>query len=184
MKFTETNINQAFQPLIESLTTQYDKHIRRMVNKYLEHKDQLTYPRMPFNYTSLDVTLSNYWKQFQNVLSVHEKNNPKDVSVYYLCEDSLSEKAKEWAHNQVTSMITKTVQKIDDLDDIKLSFYGNGNFKISDKNNDCMVCAEQQTVIKQNNKGTIFAQFPMRIYVDGKFTPAAKYRESIISTTK
>ena len=98
---------------------------------------------------------------------------------YELCEEKLAKNADQWAHDQVDGMIAKTVGKIGDLDDVTYRFHGYGDFSIKGTANGKMVGIDQQTVIKQSSKGTIFAQFPMRLYVEGRFTPAKKYAEAV-----
>jgi len=180
MKFTETNINEAFAPLIENLTEQYVNRTRKSVAhlKTLREDGEIRWVKIRYNYTTEDL---HNKKMFESVMPCM-KSEQADYSspvIYSLCEEKLAKKANEWAHMQVDGMIAKTVGKIGDLDDVTYRFHGYGDFNIKGTANGKQVNIDQQTVIKQSSKGTIFAQFPMRLYVEGQFTPAKKYAEAV-----
>ena len=183
MKFTETNINEAFAPLIESLTERYVTRVRKAVEhlKTLREDGAITYVKIPYNHTHKDI--ENRKKFDFAIRSLKTAHKPtKEFGMphtYELCEEKLAKNADQWAHDQVDGMIAKTVGKIGDLDDVTYSFHGYGNFNINGTVNGKKVHIDQQTVIKQNSKGTIFAQFPMRLYVEGQFTPAKNYAEAV-----
>jgi hypothetical protein len=48
-------------------------------------------------------------------------------------------------------------------------------FRIVGIKNDRSICIEQDRIVNVSPKGTLFNQFPARIYVNGKFTSAAAY---------
>ena len=180
MKFTETNINEAFAPLIENLVEQYVNRTRKTVAhlKTLREDGEIRWVRIPYHYTTEDLRNK---KMFESVMPCMkgEQADYSSPAIYSLCEEKLAKNADQWAHAQVDGMIAKTVGKIGDLDDVTYSFYGYGNFGINGTANGKAVRVDQQSVIKQNSKGTIFAQFPMRLYVEGQFTPAKKYADAV-----
>ena len=183
MKFTETNINEAFAPLIENLTEQYVERVRRDVEhlKTLREDGAITYVKIPYNHTHQDIVNRKKFDFVIRSLKTAQKLTEEFgmPHAYELCEEKLAKNADQWAHDQVDGMIAKTVGKIGDLDDVTYSFYGYGNFGINGTANGKAVRVDQQSVIKQNSKGTIFAQFPMRLYVEGQFTPAKKYADAV-----
>ena len=180
MKFTETNINEAFAPLIENLVEQYVQRTRKSVAhlETLREDGEIRWVSLPYNYTTED--LSNK-KMFESVMPCmkSEQEDYRSPAIYSLCEEKLAKNADDWAHMQVDGMIAKTVGKIGDLDDVTYRFHGYGDFNINGTINGKEIRVDQQTVIKQSSKGTIFAQFPMRLYVEGQFTPAKKYADAV-----
>jgi hypothetical protein len=180
MKFTETNINEAFAPLIENLVEQYVERTRKTVThlKTLREDNKIQWVRLPYNYNTEDLRNK---KMFESVMPCMkgEQADYRSPAIYSLCEEKLAKNADRWAHAQVDGMIAKTVGKIGDLDDVTYRFHGYGDFNIKGTVNGKQVNIDQQTVIKQSSKGTIFAQFPMRLYVEGQFTPAKAYNEAV-----
>lgn len=180
MKFTETNINEAFAPLIENLVKQYVERTRKTVAhlKTLREDNEIRWVDLPYHYTNED--LYNR-KMFESVIQCldSKQEDYKSPPVYFLSEEKLAKYADDWAHMQVDGMVAKTVGKIGDLDDVTYRFHGYGDFNINGTINGKEVRVDQQTVIKQSSKGTIFAQFPMRLYVEGQFTPAKKYADAV-----
>ena len=51
-----------------------------------------------------------------------------------------------------------------------------GEIELTGERNGKRIFLTQTVVHKMNEHYTIFAQFPARIYVDGQFTPEAKYK--------
>lgn len=180
MKFTETNINEAFAPLIENLVEQYVQRTRKSVAhlETLREDNKIRYVKLPYNYTTEDLRNK---KMFESVIRClnSEQEDYRSPVIYSLCEETLAKNADDWAHAQVDGMVAKTVGKIGDLDDVAYRFHGYGDFNINGTINGKKVRVDQQTVIKQSSKGTIFAQFPMRLYVEGQFTPAKKYADAV-----
>lgn len=181
-KFTETNINESFAPLIDNLIDQYTEQTRRLAARYLEEAgtEHFQYPYyVRGGYTQKDLDQLARWDQINRSLTSHKREvYSTDAPTYYLDEEKLAKNADDWAHMQVDGMIAKTVSKIGDLDECHLTFHGGGDFQIKGKSwCGARVHVEQQTVIKRSKKGTIFAQFPMRIWVNGKFNSAKAYAE-------
>lgn len=183
MKFTETNINEAFAPLIENLVERYVERTRKTVAhlKTLREDGKIQFVRLPYNYTTEDLRNKKMFESVIRSLKTSHKLTEEFgmPHAYELCEEKLAKNADQWAHDQVDGMIAKTVGKIGDLDDVTYLFHGYGDFNIKGTANGKQVNIDQQTVIKQSSKGTIFAQFPMRLYVEGKFTPAKAYAEAV-----
>ena len=90
--------------------------------------------------------------------------------------ERLDKHAQDFADAQVDSFIHKLESKIGHLTDVSLVLRGNGEFTIWGMQGDARVKVDQQVVFKVSSKGTFFLQWPARIYVDGKFTPEAKFK--------
>jgi hypothetical protein len=89
----------------------------------------------------------------------------------------LDKNAQDFANDQVDSFIVKIEGKIGHLTAVTLELHGNGTFTIQGMHGSEQVCVEQQVVLKTSSKGTFFLQWPARIYVNGTFTPEAKFKE-------
>lgn len=125
---------------------------------------------------SHDATLAAHRTFFtrinQNDYSINADKTIDHDRIKTLCTDS--------AANLIDGFVAKLNAKLGDLDDavVRRASAG-GEFSITGTRNGKSVHVEQQTVIKVSSRGVWFAQFPARIYVDGKFTPASKYQAAI-----
>jgi hypothetical protein len=94
--------------------------------------------------------------------------------------DKVVEFADQQASDLIDGFVAKLNEKLGDLDAaVVRRASSRGAFTISGQKNDHAVTVEQQVVIKVSKHGLWYAQFPARIYVDGKFTPASKYEAAI-----
>jgi hypothetical protein len=83
--------------------------------------------------------------------------------------------AKEFADATVASWQGKIQSKLGELEEASVSHLDGYRFQICGLKAGRKVRIEQDMILNFSSKGTPFNQFPARIYVDGKFTPAAKY---------
>ncbi len=72
-------------------------------------------------------------------------------------------------------LIAKINNKAGELVNGKAIRVSGANFVITGKKGDNQVTIEQNQIINVSVKGKLFNQYPARIYVDGKFTPASKF---------
>ena len=94
-----------------------------------------------------------------------------------LNEDRLQRKARQFGEDSVMSFVAKLISKVGDIE-MSLEFLAGADFVIRASVNGHDVRIEQQTVYKYTQRNTLYCQFPARIYVDGKFTPASKFEEA------
>ena len=191
MTLNETNIAETFRPLNAELVEKYETEVRAIANHLMDIREddgferELVYPRL-----SKDSSFTEWDQERYQRIKAHIAFNTEPVYVEetnkliykrYLDEKRLNSNARHWAEKQVESMASKTLSKIGDLEEAVLTFRGGGNFTISGKVNGKKVRAEQQTVVKFHGRtGKMFAQFPMRLYVEDKFTTASAYKKSIM----
>jgi hypothetical protein len=94
---------------------------------------------------------------------------------YVLCEQRLAKFAAALADQWATEVLNKVDAKVGELADANVLYAGSANFVITGTKNGRGVRIDQQQIINCSSKGTLFNQYPSRIYVDGKFTPASKF---------
>lgn len=96
-------------------------------------------------------------------------------SEYALDDARLAAAAKSFAEQTVAAWATKIEAKLGDLTDAEVRHLDGARFRITGTKGDRSVSIEQDMIVNVSPKGTLFNQFPARIYVNGKFTSAAAY---------
>jgi len=90
--------------------------------------------------------------------------------------DRLDKEASKYADAAVAKWGGKIAEKVGPLDEVHIYRMTTGAFAISGKRAGRRVRLEQDVIVKMSCKGTLFNQFPARIWVDGKFHSAAAYK--------
>jgi hypothetical protein len=90
--------------------------------------------------------------------------------------DKLAKGAAAYADAVVMEWAAKVEGKVGELDAAEVKRMDGIAFLIRGTRGGKKVEIEQQMILKSSPRGTLFNQFPARIYVDGKFTPEAKYK--------
>jgi hypothetical protein len=95
-----------------------------------------------------------------------------------LDEPRLARVAEEYAQGQIDGFMRKLRQKLAELDDVVIRGLDPGRFEfdILGSVDGHRVLIKQNRIINQSPLGTLYHQWPARIYVDGKFTPEATYK--------
>lgn len=83
--------------------------------------------------------------------------------------------ADEAAEACCADLQARLEEKVAGLEAVDVKSVGGGNFEVTGTKNGKAVLVAQQTIINVSSKGKLFNQFPARIYVNGKLTPAAKF---------
>jgi hypothetical protein len=84
------------------------------------------------------------------------------------------------ADNVVTEIVGKLTIKCGELTNVSVSLHNGGSgFRIEGQHNGHFVDIYQEQIVNVSIKGKLFNQYPSRIYVDGKFTPAADYSKEV-----
>lgn len=94
---------------------------------------------------------------------------------YILNEQSLDRFADRLAGEMADELMLKIQIKVGQLEDPNVIYVSGANFVITGTKGGRHVRMEQNQIINVSVKGKLFNQFPSRIYVDNKFTPAAKF---------
>jgi len=98
-------------------------------------------------------------------------------AVYTLSADRVARKAAELAEQFADEVIAKLNIKLGELTNGSVAYVSGANFLIHGTKNGQSVAIEQNQIINVSVKGKLFNQFPARIYVDKKFTSAAKFKK-------
>jgi hypothetical protein len=106
-----------------------------------------------------------------------ESDNADGTKTFALNADKVALHGKRYAEETSMMWYEKICNKLVELDDAivtkadihEVRIYGNRNGK--------RIQMEQHIIINSSSKGKLFNQFPCRIYVDGKFTSEAKYKQ-------
>lgn len=104
----------------------------------------------------------------------------RDGKFLGLRRDYLNKRAVQFADEQVDGFAAKTLKKLGELDEMKINELSAnyGTFEIVGARNGHAVRVEQKQTHNYSVNGNFYLQFPARIYVDGKFTPASKFNEA------
>lgn len=99
------------------------------------------------------------------------------VTVYGLDDAKLAAGAEEYAAASLESWLGKIEGKLGELTDAKVRHLDGATFRITGMRNGHEVEIIQTMIVNVSSKGTLYNQFPARIYVDGKATSEAKYKK-------
>lgn len=122
--------------------------------------------------------------QFRSIRgSIDEKPLPWSLEHGTLCEysinpEKLEAESKSYSERAVLEWAGKIISKVGDLTDVTIQSLGRTTFSIRGKRGPDEVNIEQSMTVNCSPRGVLFNQFPARIYVNGKFTPAAKYNKA------
>ena len=142
-------IRKAFDPIIKQIAESEIREIEKAIPKY---KDVEKKEKLPM---SLVIKITSW-------LDTPKEDRPK--------------LAIKWATDILNPEIWKTEGKLILLENAKLEYYYNNEFKLSGTVFGSSVYIKQQVVFKRSIIGNDFVQFPARIYLDGKFTPEDVYK--------
>lgn len=190
----DTVIGKTFAPMIERFRVDYMEHTRKSYDRYQEAKATWA----PRKFTEEQWNGMSRWARAGNTeraqRNAFRKEHPLGVR-YTTGQDydsrtgdygkpafnqEFAEKdAQAFAEAQFAGFICKFTRKVGDFDDVTIDFLSGGNCVMNGTIEGMNIRIDQQTVWKHSNRGTLFCQFPARIYVDGQFTPAKKFREML-----
>ncbi len=123
-------------------------------------------------YNSLDVRTFKAW--VQPILSA---DGDRINSNQFIDDAKLARFAARQADACIALWTDKISGKLGDLENAAINRLNGYTYNICGHRGGRVVAIEQQLIVKTSSKGTVFNQFPARIYVDGKFTPEKKYHE-------
>jgi hypothetical protein len=148
--------------LIEVFTKQINARIRYQFEKIIVKFG----PSIKGIYNSTDGLV---WKE--SISLCCDRND----DVYSLNEERLAHFAAVLADEMADDVLAKVDAKVGELADVEVIRLSGANFRIFGTKKDSRVTIEQQQILNVSSKGKLFNQFPSRIYVNGKFTPASKF---------
>lgn len=103
------------------------------------------------------------------------QGNYRVGSEYALNEQSLDKFSDKLANEMADELMLKIQTKVGQLENPNVVYVSGANFVITGTKAGKHVRMEQNQIINVSVKGKLFNQFPSRIYVDNKFTPASKF---------
>jgi hypothetical protein len=101
----------------------------------------------------------------------------RNDDVYSLSEERLARFAAVLADEMADDVLAKVDAKVGELADAEVIRVSGADFRILGAKNNNAVTIEQQQILNVSSRGKLFNQFPSRIYVNGKFTPASKFAQ-------
>lgn len=152
--------------LIETFTTQISRSINAQFTELLAK----------FGPTFSGVANSRWyhvWSETVRPCTVRAGNRMTDP--ISLNADKVAAFSTKRAEEFADEVLTKVNAKVGELTEGKAVHVSSANFLITGKKGDSKVVIEQNQIINVSSKGKLFNQYPARIYVDGKFTSAAKF---------
>jgi hypothetical protein len=164
----------AYEPLIKE---DYLKQIRSTFSRMVKE----------FGPTLKGISKDKYWYQiYGNLLGVTEREGQIDYSrcdedtrPWKINEKSLDKNADNYAHSTALQWYGKMIEKLGNLDDVKVSDPRSFNVIITGRHNDNQVEIKQKIIVNVSKLGTPFNQFPAHIYVDNKFQSEAQYKKTV-----
>jgi hypothetical protein len=180
-QLTETSAFQQFKPLADAIQS---KMIERQTNIYDRYVAEYgnTYPT--YSEISQRGTMRNLraeaFSPCRTYATVKDANGAQYAGKKMCLDlDRLNKHAKELGESSVLGFVAKLIGKLGNITLRDLDFSGGADFTIRADINGHTVRVDQKTIYKVSSGNTLFCQFPARIYVDGKFTPAAEFQTSI-----
>lgn len=91
--------------------------------------------------------------------------------------NKLSINAKQYAATATNDWIAKINNKLGDIENVEVRDMTATGFTIVGSKNGHRISITQDMIVNVSGKGTLFNQFPSRIYVDTRFVSEATYKQ-------
>jgi hypothetical protein len=162
-----TNIASA----LESFRPELETRMINFVHHTLERLVRVYGPALRGVVNSRDYNVyANSVRPVTRRVGVGSVNDPVEINEAYLAK-----RAAEYAEATVASWAAKIEAKLNGLNDAEVIRGQGASFTLRGTKNGRRIVIDQDMIVNCSSKGTLFNQFPARIYVDGKFMSAAKY---------
>jgi hypothetical protein len=168
---------EAFQPAADKIAADFGAYFIRGFDRCVESFGASLQCRDAYHRDYAMLRMVRRWTEEvpgENGRITYMPSAPKRLRT-----DKLAVDAIDYAQAQIAAFVAKLVRKLEGLDVAEVVNQRGLTFVIRGTLNGHQVMVEQQQVFKVSNKGTPFNQWPARIYVDGKFTPEAKFKEAV-----
>lgn len=164
----------AFAPLKPLIIADFEAYVTRTIRRYTDNWDTMSDAAKHNIRRGYDGT----WRFVRGFAQMDsDRFNARPTGE--VKAEWLRKKAEESADAQIAAFAAKLEKKLGTLWDFQATFTRGADFTVTGTRNGHRIVVEQQTIFKVSNQGTPFNQFPARIYVDGKFTPAAQYGTAV-----
>ena len=175
IQLTDTEAFEAFRPIRDELEARYVARVQSAFAKWSEENAGRGYRHYRYNDNSAEARAFRQCQRYVKSASGFGRYGDE----VKISEDFLAKEAAQFAEDAVMGFVAKLVSKVGDIKMTNLRFQGNGRFQIDGFTNGHDVRVEQDVVYKVNKQYNLYCQWPARIYVDGKFTPAAKFDAAV-----
>jgi hypothetical protein len=171
----DTSAFEAFKPLADRIEDTIMRQIVNIFAKWVEASGGVykyyRYEDVSFEAQDFRV-ISKYIKPVSGEVLARGTEVKLDV-------ERVAKIAKQIGEDSVLGFVAKLTDKVGDIKMTQLNFHGGADFSIHGHVNGHDIRIDQQTVYKMSTRWVHYCQFPARIYVDGKFTPASKFKEAV-----
>lgn len=174
MTKTITHIRAEFDALKPGIAEGFKTRTRATWERLVERYGQPGVRKLAHSFSSD----GGAYRQLSGLLSVAKGAN-MFTGELSISKAALERRATDYADASVDGFTAKLERKLGDLTDVELKYVsaGRGEFVITGKLGDRKVRVEQNVTFNVSPKGTLFNQWPARIYVDGKFTSEAAFKK-------
>lgn len=172
---TIQNISNEFDAMIPTIAADYVAWVTKQCERFVA-MDAKTLSQLPHSW-SRDGGLFRQLRAF--LVTIDENGNDTNRFRYTFRVDHarIERKATEYATFQVDSFKAKLEAKLVDLTDVRDLNISGVNFTFNGNLGEHKVHVEQTTILKCSEKGTLFNQWPCRIYLNGKFISEAAFKK-------
>ena len=177
MKFANIeNISAEFDAMIPIIAADFSSWVTKTLERILS-----TYDRKEIHVLGNSFSADGgKWRQLRTFTVMVDENGERTTrytSLYKINYEKIKTESVRYAQSQVDAFKFKLNQKLADLTDIEDLRISGSDFRFVGLLGDKEVLVEQTTVLKCSNKGTLFNQWPCRIYVNGKFMSEAAFKK-------
>lgn len=177
MKYAKIeNIAAEFDAMVPTIAAEFASWVTKTLERILA-----TYDRKQINNLGNSFsTDGGKWRQLRRfTVMVDEEGKPttRFTNLYKIDHAKIERDSLIYAQEQVDAFKFKLNQKLANLTDIENLRIDGSNFRFAGSLGENKVMVEQTTVLKCSNKGTLFNQWPCRIYVNGKFMSEAAFKK-------
>ena len=172
---TIQNISNEFDSMIPTIAGDYVAWVTRQCERFAA-MEPAAIRQLPHSW-SHDGGLFRQLRHFLTMVDENGNKTNRFTNRYVVDHDRIAAKATEYATFQVESFKAKLETKLVDLTNVHGLRIKGLNFAFNGELDGRQVHVEQSTVLKCSNKGTLFNQWPCRIYLDGKFISEAAFKK-------
>lgn len=179
-KLTETSAFEQFKPLADAIEAKMIERQTRLYDRYVSEYGDVYPSRRDLTQGYSDTEQGRAFYPCQGYVTADNSDYKGYAGkVMSLDTDRLNKHAKELGESSVMGFVSKLIGKLGNIELRDLNFQDGADFTIWADLGGQTVRVDQQTVYKVSRNNTLYCQFPARIYVDGKFTPASKFDDAI-----
>lgn len=173
---TIQNISSEFDAMVPAIAADFTAWVTKQLERILAQYDRKQISQLG-NSWGYDGGVWRQLRTFTRMVDENGNDTTRFTNLYRIDHDRITSKATQYAQYQVDSFKAKLEAKLVDLTDVSDLRINGLNFTFNGKLGERKVHVEQTTVLKCSNKGTLFNQWPCRIYLDGKFISEAAFKK-------